>query len=287
MAESLRGGLSLTLSGFGFWSHDIGGFEETSTPDLYKRWAAFGLLSSHSRLHGNASYRVPWIYDDEAVDVLRYFTHLKYRLMPYLYALAVEAATVGTPVMRAMILEFPGDPSCDYLDRQYMLGPSLMVAPVFQEDGVVSYYLPQGTWTHLLSGEVVTGGAWRREQYNYFSLPLFVRENTILPLGKRTDRPDYDFSDDVEFHVFHLTPGATSSCMVYGINGEPAGSVTVRLQDGVIDINPQALTQPWTIILRGVTSEPTYVRGGVAVQTEHGLQIVPDHPAEHVQLRFN
>ncbi len=107
MAESLRGGLSLGLSGFGFWSHDMGGFEGTPPVAVYKRWLAFGLLSSHSRLHGNQSYRVPWLFDEEAVDVLRNFTKLKSCLMPYLFARALEAKEKGTPLMRAMMLEFP------------------------------------------------------------------------------------------------------------------------------------------------------------------------------------
>ena len=145
MAESLRGGLSLGLSGFGFWSHDIGGFEGTATPDVYKRWCAFGLLSSHSRLHGSDSYRVPWAFDEEAVSVLRHFTRLKCRLMPYLYAAAVEASKTGVPVMRAMMLEFPDDPGSAALDRQYMLGDALLVAPVFTEAGDVDVYLPPGT----------------------------------------------------------------------------------------------------------------------------------------------
>jgi len=143
MAESLRGGLSLCLSGFGFWSHDIGGFEHTASADVYKRWCAFGLLSSHSRLHGSGSYRVPWLFDEAgytgptASDVLRTFTKLKCRLMPYLYGAAVEAHERGVPAMRAMLLEFPDDPGCDTLDRQYMLGGSLLVAPVFSPDGTV------------------------------------------------------------------------------------------------------------------------------------------------------
>lgn len=137
MAESLRGGLSLGFSGFGFWSHDIGGFEGTPPIDVYKRWIAFGLLSSHSRLHGSSSYRVPWLYDEEAVDVLRLFTKLKCRLMPYLYAQARKASDTGSPVMRAMLLEFADDPTCDYLDRQYMLGDALLVAPVFAAVGSV------------------------------------------------------------------------------------------------------------------------------------------------------
>ena len=115
MAESLRGGLSLSLSGFGYWSHDIGGFEGTSPGFIYKRWTAFGLLSSHSRLHGSGSYRIPWAYDEEACDVLRLFTKLKCRLMPYLWQVALEAHRDGIPMMRAMFLEFPEDPACETL----------------------------------------------------------------------------------------------------------------------------------------------------------------------------
>ena len=121
MAESLRAGLSLMDSGFSFWSHDIGGFEDTGSADLYKRWIAFGLFSSHSRLHGSSSYRVPWCYDEEASDVLRFFTKLKCRLMPYIYSLAINAHLTGIPVMRPMHLEFEDDLNCAYLDRQFML----------------------------------------------------------------------------------------------------------------------------------------------------------------------
>ena len=179
MAESLRGGLSLCLSGFGFWSHDIGGFEGNPPPGLYKRWVAFGLLSSHSRLHGSSSYRVPWLVDEEAVDVLRFFTKLKRRLMPYLWSKAVEAHRTGVPMMRAMALEFPDDPACDGLDRQYMLGESLLVAPVFSDDAV-DYYVPAGRWTSLIDGRVVEGPRWMREEHGFLSLPLMVREATLL-----------------------------------------------------------------------------------------------------------
>ena len=174
MAETLRGGLSLGLCGFGFWSHDISGFIGTATPDLYKRWVAFGLLSSHSRLHGSSSVRMPWRFDDEAVDVLRHFNDLKTRLMPYLLDVARDAHDYGWPMMRAMMLEFPDDPACRHLDMQYMLGPALLVAPVFSETSEVTYYLPSGEWRHLLSGETARGPAWRTETYDYFSLPLWV-----------------------------------------------------------------------------------------------------------------
>ena len=142
MGESLRGGLSLAYSGFGYWSHDIGGFEGTPDPAVVKRWLAFGLLSSHSRLHGSSSYRVPWAFDDEAVDVTRLFTRLKLSLMPYLAGAARDAYEAGTPMARPMLLEFPEDPSTATIETQYMLGGSLLVAPVFTEDGTVTYYVP-------------------------------------------------------------------------------------------------------------------------------------------------
>ena len=180
MAETLRGGLSLADSGFAFWSHDIGGFEDDGSADLYKRWVAFGLLSSHSRLHGSGSYRVPWKYDEEACEVLKFFVELKSKLVPYLRSLSAEAYERGIPLMRPMHLEFPEDPACGYLDQQYMLGNRLLVAPVFSPDGWQSFYLPEGDWVHLLSGQKLSGGRWHREQYDYFSLPLYVREGDPL-----------------------------------------------------------------------------------------------------------
>ncbi|MDR0290234.1 MAG: alpha-xylosidase [Treponema sp.] len=180
MAETLRGGLSLGLCGFGFWSHDIGGFEGTPNADLFKRWLAFGLLSSHSRLHGSTSYRVPWSVDEESAEVCRFFAELKTRLMPYILASAQEAHEKGIPVLRAMFLEFPDDPACAYLDRQYMLGPDLLVAPVFSEDGEVSYYLPKGEWKRFLTGETVQGGEWKTEKHGFLSLPILVRPDASL-----------------------------------------------------------------------------------------------------------
>ncbi len=224
MAESLRGGLSLCLSGFGFWSHDIGGFEDKASPAVYKRWVAFGLLSSHSRLHGSRAYKVPWLFDEESVDALRFFTKLKCRLMPYVFAAAAEASRTGIPVMRAMMLEFPGDEACSYLDRQYMLGPDLLVAPVFSPEGEVSYYLPGGRWTRLLAaGEdadaTVEGGRWLREKHGYLSLPLLARPNSIVPFGAIDSLPDYDYADGVAFHVYEPEEGREASASVTDLGG--------------------------------------------------------------------
>ena len=228
MSESLRGGLSLASSGFAFWSHDIGGFEGTPEPEIFKRWIAFGLLSSHSRLHGSNSYRVPWLVDEESVDVLRHFTELKMRLMPYLAGAAEEAYSSGTPVMRPMFLEFPDDPGCAHLDRQYMLGSSLLVAPVLEAGGEHSFYLPEGTWTHLESGETLEGPRWHARSFSVMEAPVFVRPGTVLPLGTVSNRPDYDWAADVEFSAFAVGEGHRSIVQVPSPDGSStAYEVTV------------------------------------------------------------
>jgi len=242
MAESLRGGLSLCMSGFGFWSHDISGFEGTATADLYKRWTAFGLLSTHSRLHGSRSYRVPWLFSkegeqngEESVAVLRHFCELKCRLMPYIFASAVHTHNTGVPLMRAMVLEFPEDICCEDLDRQYMFGERLLVAPVFTKEGDVTYYLPEGEWTHLLSGEMKQGGKWIKETYDFFSLPLFVRENTILPFGSNAQMPDYDYTDGLTLQIYNLKDSAET--VVCNTEGEEVLCVTATRNGDAVTVN--------------------------------------------------
>lgn len=221
MAESLRGGLSLAMSGFGFWSHDIGGFESTSPPGVYKRWIAFGLLSSHSRLHGNASYRVPWLYDEEAVDVLRHFVEVKCSLMPYLMRAAVEAERSSAPMMRPMVLEFDRDPTCRTLDRQYMLGGDLLVAPVFH-DSRAEYYLPAGEWTHLLTGEVRAGGRWFFDELGYLQVPLWIRPNRVIPIGFDAAQVDYDYAAGVRLVCGRLDGSTPRVIELADRRGEPS-----------------------------------------------------------------
>jgi len=274
MAESLRGGLSIGLSGFGFWSHDIGGFENTAPAHIYKRWCAFGLLSSHSRLHGSKSYRVPWVYDDEACDVVRQFTQLKCRLMPYLYPASSQAASHGTPVMRAMMLEFPEDPACDYLDRQYMLGDDLLVAPVFSEEGDVDFYLPQGRWTHLLNNEVAEGSRWHRQQHGFDSLPLYVRPNTLLALGSNDQKPDYDYSQQTEFHLFELEDDAVAESTITDLNGKKVFSLSAARNGNTITLTCEGDAPGWTICLRNIAQISGFSQGTSATQVQ-GVVLTP------------
>lgn len=256
MEESLRGGLSLLMSGFGFWAHDIGGFEHTSTADVYKRWVAFGLLSSHSRLHGSQSYRVPWLYDEEAVDVVRTFTRLKAALMPYLYKTSIDTSRSGVPTMRSMVLEFTEDKNCSYLDKQYMLGDNLLVAPIFNEESIGSFYLPKGTWTDFFTGETFDGGVWVEKAYDYLHLPLMARANSIVAVGSCDDKPDYDYADGVELRVYALTDGVKAETTVYGMAQNPELSVSAIKAGDKITIQAENTGgKPYTVKLVGVQAK--------------------------------
>jgi alpha-D-xyloside xylohydrolase len=272
MAESLRGGLSLALSGFGFWSHDIGGFEGRPEAAVFKRWIPFGLLSSHSRLHGSQSYRVPWLFDQEAVDVLRIFTRLKARLMPYLFDAAVTAHREGIPVLRPMVLEFPDDPATFHLDRQYLLGARLLVAPVFTAGGETSYYLPAGRWTQLMTGKVLAGPRWVREACGFDTVPVYVRPGTVLPVGARDDRPDYPYADGVTLRVYELLDGEAVTVRVPAPDGSTAARFEVLREGDRVRARRSGPAAPWGLLLVGHRAV-TEVRGGSWEPTDHGVRV--------------
>ncbi|CAA7267659.1 unnamed protein product [Cyclocybe aegerita] len=236
MAEAMRGALSLTLSGFGYASHDIGGFEGLPPPEIYQRWVAFGLFSSHSRLHGSSSYRVPWIYGEDAAKSMSKFLEAKHQLMPYIYNLSIEANSKGHPLMRAMFLEFPDDRTTHYLDRQFMLGPNLLVAPVFvplKEE--TEYYLPAGRWTSFFHPErTIDGPKWVREVVPLDEVPLWVRPGSVLVLGPPgIGRPDYDYTKDLEVRVYELEEGGVVKVDVPAGKGKVmAGKVVAERKTG-------------------------------------------------------
>lgn len=188
MAGALRSGLSLAMSGAAFWASDVGGFfaaaDEQGLPDptLYIRWAQWALLCSHARFHG-AGPREPWHFGDAAVRIVRDFARLRYRLLPYLWALAHEAAETGTPVLRPLALEYPHDPVAPHVQTQFMLGPDLLVCPVFDAEGRCTVYLPAGRWHDWWDGTVHEGPRHLELTVPLDRLPLFVRDGSVLPLA--------------------------------------------------------------------------------------------------------
>jgi alpha-D-xyloside xylohydrolase len=273
MAESLRAGLSLGMCGFGFWSHDIGGFEGNPSPELFMRWAAFGLLSSHSRLHGSVSYRVPWAFGEKAAEVVRHFAKLKMRLMPYLYRAARQAGETGIPVMRAMILEFPDDPNCAYLDQQYMLGDDLLVAPVFSDEGTVTYYVPEGEWTDFLTRERVKGPRWVTETHDVDSLPILVRPGAVIPVGDDETRPDYDYLSNLRLEIYP-SAGADASGEVRVPSGvdDRERTYAVVQHGSRLQVNSDAV-EPWSVVIIGRPSAAQAAAPGE--RGSRGLELFP------------
>ncbi len=247
MWETLRGGLSLCMSGFGYFSHDISGFEAQGTPDLYKRWCAFGLMSSHSRLHGNSSYRVPWNFDEESCDVLRHWTKLKGKLMPYLWAQAQKTHATGVPMMRAMVMEYSDDPATLSLDRQYMLGDNLLVAPVFNEEGIADFYVPSGNWTDIQSGKVYDGGKWYSTKNNYFEMPVLAKPNSIVAYGNFERAFTYAYGDKADIVIYQLEDGKTAETKIYDADSNVVLTVKAVRSGDTIKVTAEGSAKDYTI----------------------------------------
>lgn len=239
MAETLRSGLSFGMSGFGYWSHDISGFEASATPDLYMRWTQFGLLTSHSRYHGSTTYKVPWLYGEEAVENTKKFTNLKLKLLPYLMYMSLKAHLHGTPILRPMILEFPKDPGVEDLDMQYMLGDNLLVAPIFNVQGKVQFYVPEthGRWINILTGETYEGGRWYKQTFDELSLPILARPNSVIVTGEFDDKTMYDFTNHPTINIFEPEEGKLAS-LITDSYGKGIGKVKIIKQGNTLTIQP-------------------------------------------------
>lgn len=241
MASVLRSGLSYSLSGALFWSHDIGGFQgKKPSPILYIRWSQWGLLSSHSRCHGT-SPREPWEYGEEALKIFIKFDKLRYSLLPYIYSCAYEAILKGIPIVRPLILEFQDDKNTWNIDLEYMFGPNMLIVPIFSENGEVEYYLPKGKWINWWSKKIVDGGEWFKEKYSLDKIPIYIRENSIIPytdpmsyVGER----NYD-KIILEIYVFNKAE------FKYFFDGEEV-NINVVVNNGM-DISLTPSTKTWIL----------------------------------------
>jgi alpha-D-xyloside xylohydrolase len=234
LAATVRGGLSAGMSGLSLWSHDIGGYRGTPDPELYVRWAQFGLFSSHSRMHGD-SPREPWLFGEEALAIVRKFAGLRYRLFPYILSAALESRDTGMPVIRALPLVFPDDPNAALWDREYMFGPSFLVAPVIHRmtdlartggrgGGPPAFpvYLPAGDWIDYWTGRTNSGPGVVAAPAPLRIMPLFVRAGAIVPMIKSAARIPEGLVDPLEVEIY---PSASSVCTLL----EEGGQTVFRL----------------------------------------------------------
>ena len=192
MLSTLHGGLSLGLSGFAFWSHDIGGFVVPAPEDLYRRWLPFGFLTSHSRAHG-APPKEPWLYNESFIQAFRQSAEMKYKLMPYVYAQAKECTENGLPMVRALFVEFPDDQGAWLVDDEYMFGSQILVAPLFESGNQRSVYLPQGKWIDYQTGKIYAGG-YQTLTAGAIPAIILVRDGSVIPhiqLAQSTSEMDW------------------------------------------------------------------------------------------------
>jgi alpha-D-xyloside xylohydrolase len=201
MAAELRGGLSFGLSGFTYWSHDVGGFVNRAPRDLYGRWLAFGVLTSHTRCHGSPP-REPWAYDDAFVDDFRRAVELKYSLMPYVYAQAKDSSAHGWPMLRALFVEFPDDPTSWMVDDEYFFGSDLLVAPMFESHDRRKVYLPPGNWIDYQTGGIYPGAQWHQLAAGRIPVVLLVRDHSVIPIAKVAQSTSEIDWENIELRVF-------------------------------------------------------------------------------------
>lgn len=201
MLSSLRGGLSFGASGFGYWSHDVGGFVRESPEELYNRWTFMGIFTSHMRCHG-APPKEPWAYSEEFLNSFRHMLELRYRLMPYILAQSIDCSAKGLPLLRAMFIECPDDPTCQGMEDEYFFGSDILVAPLFEACDTRKVYLPAGSWVELGTNRVCEGGRWHTVTASVYPGLAFVRAGALIPMvdaALTTDAIDWDTLRYVSF----------------------------------------------------------------------------------------
>ena len=208
----LRAMLSFGLSGFPFYSHDIGGFSGWPSPELYLRWAQLGFFSSHVRAHG-AGRREPWAFGEAAEDVFRRYAELRYRLLPYLWTEARRCGETSLPMARALVLDFADDPTSYAIDDQYLFGENLLVAPVLDQRDRRRVWFPPGGWVDFWTGEVVSGPCTKMVNAPLDVLPLWVRAGAVVPMGPVQQHTEELALTPLTVHVY--APMASGSYRVH------------------------------------------------------------------------
>ncbi len=272
MAATLRGGLNLGLSGFPFWSHDIGGFARDSQPALYTRWAQFGLFSSHARAQGQTA-REPWAFGAEAEDTFRRYAQLRYRLLPYIYSMAVEATHTGRPVLRALLFDYPDDPTTHTLDLQYLFGDSFLVAPVFAEQADMPVYLPAGSWIDYWTGAAYDGPGWITTRAPLDTLPLFVKHGAIIPLGPEINHTGERPLEALTLDIYPATAGDLS---LY-TEDEPPIQVAYQNRDGELVLSVDGYRGSLRVWLNGI-------RQTGPARLQNGASLMPNHDGRRVMF---
>ncbi|MES2202357.1 MAG: glycoside hydrolase family 31 protein, partial [candidate division FCPU426 bacterium] len=243
MLGTLRGGLSLGMSGFSFWSHDVGGFFPATPRDLYLRWLPFGLMSSHSRCHGLPPTE-PWEFDEAFQDVFRKSVELRYRLLPYIWAQAVDCSQKGHPMIRPLFFEFPEDESSWKVEDQYLFGSQILVAPLFEEVSERKLYLPPGSWVDLQTEKSYQGPGWVTISAGPVRAILLGRGGSAIPTAKPgLHTGAMDFSD-LEIWVLGASTEAKG---LYCPTTGAANLAELRVDGSKVSLDPSQGKVSWSV----------------------------------------
>jgi alpha-D-xyloside xylohydrolase len=262
---TLRSGLGFGLSGFVFWSHDIGGFIGNAAPELYARWVQVGAFSSHSRAHGEAP-REPWCYGQEVEKIYRKYMELRYRLLPYIYSQSVSAVNKSLPVMRALVVDYQDDPTVATIEDEYLFGDDILVAPIMDPSNCRMVYLPHGTWVDYWSKKPIEGGKWLQVEAPLEILPLWIRAGAVIPMGPVQQYVDEKSLDPLTLE-FYL-PVAAGGTIIHDQHHPNIQIVYRREGDQLnIDVTPGSGTVE--VILYGARARSAVSNGRVVPLLEH------------------
>jgi alpha-D-xyloside xylohydrolase len=238
MLCSLRGGLSFGLSGFTFWSNDVGGFTGTPSDRLYLRWTQFSIFNSHMRLHGGGPrFREPWNYELETQDIFRRFIELRYRFLPYLYSEAHHSAQASLPVMRPLVYEFQNDPTTYNIEDQFLFGQAVLAAPILDERNERKIYLPAGLWADGWTGEITTGPCWIDYQADIECVPFFYRGGYAVPQGPKMQYVDEKPLDPLTLHIVLDESGRAAYTM---IDDSETTKIAGQFSSGVFELKVES-----------------------------------------------
>lgn len=282
LASTVRAGLSIGLSGFPFWSHDVGGFHAPTTPEVYARWMQVGCFSSHCRAHG-VKTREPWDFGDEVKEIAKKYLNLRYRLMPYIYSQSWKCTETSLPMFRALVIEFQDDRNVYGIDNQYMFGDSFLVSPIMDDTNERALYLPEGEWTDYWTKSIVKApksGRWITVSAPLDMLPLHIKENAIIPIG-----PFQNYVDEhqIDLLCWDLYPvkGKATFTMLNDDHSQTA--IAVNVSDDHIDINVSGAIHKSEFLLNNIDAISVLL-DGVKIEfgrKEHALQFLVERTGDY------
>lgn len=269
LADSLKGCLSMGISGFPFWSSDIGGFWFSPDPKLYIRWAQFGMFCSHARFHGFYT-REPWDFGEEAVRIVRKYVKLRYSLLPYIYSQAIYSVREGIPMHRSMMMEYPNDETAAVIDTQYMFGDSILVAPVLNENDMVKVYLPEGIWTDFHTDRQFQGKQWLEYKVDIDSFPLYIKQNAIIPMEAPKNYVEEYKTDHYIVHIYPII-GKNTYYME-----ECDLQITMEASKKEIDLSISPCDFNFTILVHNICCKEAFVNDAFYKMETEGKNIKLD-----------